>query len=99
MDNLLNSEYEIICEIVRILRKYRESIEILESGTCTISKTVPCLENLKCFLLKNQKEFNEMTRECIDNLLQDYKSRFQNVFEISSPNFQVCFLISTCLDV
>ena len=31
--------------------------------------------------------------------MQDYKSRFQNVFEISSPNFQVCFLISTCLDV
>ena len=52
IDNLLNSEYQTIEEITQILKKYKESIEVLESDKTFISKVVPCLENLRASISK-----------------------------------------------
>ena len=97
IDNLANSEYEILSELTACLKKYTEIILKLESPTTPMSKVIPALISLKLFLRKASNL--QIIEEFRNALLSDFERRFCYIFDTSSLNFSEIFLVATAIDI
>ena len=79
IDDLANSEYEVLEHICIVLSKYNELIKKLEFRDSKVSKVIPILSSLKAFL--NQQTYQSIKNLC-ETLLKDFESRFEYIFFI-----------------
>lgn len=97
IDNIPNSEYELLKELVKFLKKYKDVITSLESPMSPLSKVVPALTSIKIFLSK--RSHLPLVESLRGELQNDFETRFEHIFGFDSPKFCNFYLIATAIDV